>query len=210
MIDKNGRRKEIKTSKQERLLGINLREDLSWEGHLNTGDKALFPATRKLVGALRHLQGITSMKTRLLLANSLVMSRLYYLLPVWGGAPLKHIRELQKLMNITARYVTKLGKKTKTMKLMNKCNWLMADEMIEKQSLIVMWKLIYMERPRHLLDKIEIDNDKLIATQRARLKTVQYGWRWRSTKQWNNLPDSIRKCSNLTKFKNSTEDTHQE
>ena len=131
---------------------------MCWQAQLNTGKKALFPATRKILGALRHLAGNTDYKTRLILANSLVMSRLHYLAPVrGGGTPAKYIREMQVLMNSLARYVTKLGKTTKSMTLMNRCSWLMADEFVEQQTSIQMWKLIYFCKPAVVYDKLEIE-----------------------------------------------------
>ena len=104
-------------------------------------------------------------------------------------------------MNITARYVTNMSRKTKAMSLMNKCNWLLADELIEKQSLIKMWKLIHYKKPTQIAEQIEIEQDMTISTNKARIKTVGKGWRWRTTWQWNNLPDSLRQCGNINRFK---------
>ena len=203
VLDKNLQMKEISTSKNARLLGINLQDNLSWNAQLNTGEKALFPATRKILGALRHIGNKTDLKTRMALANSLVMSKLHYLLPIWGGATKKYRNELQIIMNTAARYVTKLRKRTKTMILMNRCNWLMADEFIETQTLIQMWKVLHFNKPQHVRDNIEIELDWTLSTNRARLKTVELGWRWRAVRQWNMLPDVLRKCGNLNTFKNN-------
>ena len=199
--DKKGNWKVIISSQKERILGINLQENLSWEAQVNIGEKALFPEVRKVIGAIKHIRNLTDNKTRLLLANSLVMSRILYLLPIWGGASNKITKELQVIMNLTARYVTNLSKRTKGMTLMNRCGWLMADELIEHQSLILMWKLVYLQKPYHVSQKIEVEDDKTLSTNRARLKTVNLGWRWRTVKQWNHLPDDLRKCENLHRFK---------
>ena len=69
---------------------------------------------------------------------------------------------------------------------------MMANELIEKQTLVQMWKLINFEKPVHVFHKMEIENDMTISTKRVRLQTVDLGFRWRGTRQWNNLPDTLR------------------
>ena len=64
---------------------------------------------------------------------------------------------------------------------MNRCGWLMADEFVEQQTLIQMWKLLYYRKPALIYDKIEVEDDMTVATNRARLKTVDLGFWWRAT-----------------------------
>ena len=92
-------------------------------------------------------------------------------------------------------------RRTDGMALMYRCGWLLADELIEHQSLILMWKLVYFQKPYHVFKKIEVEDDRTLSTNRARLKTVNLGWRWRTVKQWNHLPECLRKCENLARFK---------
>ena len=68
-----------------RILGGNIKNDLSWEAHLETGRKAILPAIRRQLGALSKLQGVMSRKARLQLANGLVISRLAYIISLWGN-----------------------------------------------------------------------------------------------------------------------------
>ena len=48
--------KIVQVSKNERLLGINIQNNLSWQAQIETGDKVVFPATRKTFGALSHIK----------------------------------------------------------------------------------------------------------------------------------------------------------
>ena len=62
-------------------------------------------------------------------------------------------------------------------------------------------------KPQHGFDKVEVEVDKTISTQRARLRTVDLGWRWIAVRQWNLLPDIVRQCGNK-QFQISGEETH--
>ena len=83
--DEKGQDKTISQTKDNRILGANIHENLSWKSHLQTGEKAVIPTVRKQLGALKHLSKSVPKKGRLLLANGLLVSKIIYLMPVWGG-----------------------------------------------------------------------------------------------------------------------------
>ena len=68
-----------------RYLGANLQNNLSWRNHLEVGNKATLPSIRKLIGSMHKLRDLLPRKSRLQLMNSLVVGRLVYLIPLWGG-----------------------------------------------------------------------------------------------------------------------------
>ena len=82
--------KNIQTSDHCRLLGANIDKDMSWKSHLTTGPKALIPALRTKIGALQHFAKYLPKQSRLLLANGLIISKLLYLITVWGGPTVLH------------------------------------------------------------------------------------------------------------------------
>ena len=47
--------KTVKEGKHLRILGANIQGNLLWASHLETGDRALFPQVRKLLGRLKHV-----------------------------------------------------------------------------------------------------------------------------------------------------------
>ena len=77
--------KTIKNKMNTRLLGLNLHEDLSWRLHLELGDKPLLPTLRKRLGGLRHIGRKVPEQGRKLLASSLIISKITYMIQVWGG-----------------------------------------------------------------------------------------------------------------------------
>ena len=92
-------------------------QDIRWNAHLEEGEDALFPAARKKLGILKHLGKYLPTKSRKLLCEGLVLSKIRYLLPIWGGTTIKHLTNGQTLLNDAARFV--LGEKRKTHKYKN-------------------------------------------------------------------------------------------
>ena len=76
--------KTVKDSWYSRTLGMNMQNNLAWEAHLTMGTKAVLPSTRKQLGRLYKLHDSLSSKVKLLLVNSLVISKLTYGISLWG------------------------------------------------------------------------------------------------------------------------------
>ena len=53
--DADGQDKTIKAGRHLRILGGNLQNNLSWQAHVTSGEKALLPIVRQKLGALRHI-----------------------------------------------------------------------------------------------------------------------------------------------------------
>ena len=71
-----------------------------------------------------------NMRSRKTLAEGLVLSRIKYLLPLWGGTTENLLRKSQVIVNNVARVVTGLGKRTPTMTLMTKM-WMVDSQRID-------------------------------------------------------------------------------
>ena len=193
--------KTIKSNVSERLLGINLQNDTSWKSHLQTGEKPLMSALRKRLGALKHLGTQVPKNGRKLLATGLIISKLIYMIPVWGGAPITYIRKLQRIVNNSARYILNGARRWKTDRLMEEVNWLRVDEMMEFHSLLTLWKILRKQTPKYLAQKFIIGDDWRISTSSPRLQITASAFRWRSREMWNRLPDDIRLLDNISGFK---------
>ena len=85
----NGEDKIIESSRIIRLLVGNLQEDLTWRGK-----KSLLPALRSKIGALKLVGKNLSEEGCLCLANGMIISKLLYLLPVWGGTHPSNMKKL--------------------------------------------------------------------------------------------------------------------
>ena len=73
------------TARHSRILGATLQNNLTWQAHLETAEKAIIPEARRKLGALYSLKKFLPQSSRLQLATSLIVSKLVYLVPLWGG-----------------------------------------------------------------------------------------------------------------------------
>ena len=205
ITDNHGRQKVITDRNYSRILGCNIGKDLDWTAHLISGEKALLPRLRKQLGALKLLSKELPHKSRLLLANGLLVSKISYMIQAWGGARDNLIRKVQVVLNQSARFVTGLGKRTRTTRLMESCGWLSIKELITYQSIISMWRIIHLNIPEHIYDHLAISDDFKICTRPARLHIVKNGFRHRTTKIWNLLPEELGASGKLGLSKNKSD-----
>ena len=166
-----------------------------------TGEKAILPSTRRILGAISTLRQHLSRKARLKLVNALVMSKLMNVVSLWGNTNPSILKKVQTTMNSAARLVLECKKTTRQSSLMEGCNWLNIQELTEFQSLIQLFKTVRWNAPVRLRRQFEIEADDLITTNLPRLQITARAWRNNATEQWNNLPVDIRSQTNLTKFK---------
>ena len=114
-----------------RLLGINIQNNLIWDAHLSSGKKAILPAVRRQLRMISTISRNMSRKVRLQLVNALALSKLTYMMCLWGNASTNHIKKAQVVLNSAARLVTGRKKTTRQRYLMEDCGWLAITEWTE-------------------------------------------------------------------------------
>ena len=80
-----GVQKRIKDKTSTRILGANVQGNIMWSSHLETGAKALFPIVRRHLGMLKHKGRLIPLASRNNIARGLILSRMSYLMSLWGG-----------------------------------------------------------------------------------------------------------------------------
>ena len=199
----NGDVKIVHALKSCNSLGGTLQNDLQWREHIETGENSLLSAVRKKLGALKYLGGGgIPRKSKLMLANGLILSKILYLLPLYGGTQIKYLRKIQVTMNNTIRFVTGMGRRTSTLTLMREVNWLTIQELTELHSLLFIWRTIHLKTPHYLAGKILLnETDNTISTNIPRLMNTTTSLRWRIVQIWNALDQDIRQERSYSKFK---------
>ena len=76
----------IKPSVTEKLLGGQLHQSLKWNQHLRDNKESLMNQLTSKINGLKRVSHNTSFGTRLMIADGIVMSKLTYLITLWGGA----------------------------------------------------------------------------------------------------------------------------
>ena len=131
------------------------------------------------------------------------MSRLVYLMPMWGSSTRNYIRKAQTLWNKTARWTSGLRRRTRTTKLMKYNDWLSVQEMITLHTTVLMWKTIHMRKPKHIYDKLTVLDDLKIEEQEPRLQLTKRSYRHRAILHWNELTTEMRENDSIAGFKRS-------
>ena len=115
----------------EKLLGCNIHENMKWGEHLQLNEQSLTRQLTSRVNALSKVAVNATFKTRLMAANGAFMSVLNYLIPLWGGTEAYLIKGLHVLQKRATRCVTKQHWFTITESLLNQCNWLSVQQLVQ-------------------------------------------------------------------------------
>ena len=150
---------------------------------------------------LSRLGRVIGFKARLQLANALIVSKFAYAISIWGHTSETYRKKAQCTLNLAARFVSKLNKRTKTDELMKACNWMSIAQLTAHSSLLILWKTINWNIPHFLNELISVDSNLNITTTIPRLLIVENSFRWEAVRIWNLLPQSLKEEKRIGKFK---------
>ena len=126
----------IKPSESQKLLGVNLHQSMSWNQQIRDGKESVLRQITSRVNGLRKLAPRADMKTKFMLANGIVMSKISYGLAVWGSCQ-GYLRRAVQVQQLTAARAV-CGYRSffwSTSKLLSKCNWLSVNQLYWQQVL---------------------------------------------------------------------------
>ena len=209
----------IQATEVEKLLGYEVHQNLGFGTFLMTGKNSVLSSLSKRVGALKSIAKVSNFKTRRSVCSSLVISRILYLLPLFGGAPNYMLDALQIKQNEAMRLVTKRkwgerGKLLSTRELLKQCNFLSVRQMVYYHSVALVHKTLKNEAPEHLHDVLlkaltsgvkhryptRTANKRVVAE--ASLAVANTSFRWRASTQFAALPEDIKNEQNTKLFLN--------
>ena len=85
----------IKPSKSEKLLGCWVQDDLKWTKYLrNSKGDNLIRSLNIRLGALKKIRKVAGFRNRKMIAEGIVVSKVSYLISLWGGCELGLKRSL--------------------------------------------------------------------------------------------------------------------
>ena len=133
---------DISSTSSEKLLGAWIHQDLKWAEHLQDNQESLLKSLTTRLSALKKLGQVASLKTRKMIANGVFMSKLSYLISVWGGCEGYLVRSLQVIQNKVARVVTKKPWSTPTSILLSQCGWLSVRQLAMYHTVLLVYKVL--------------------------------------------------------------------
>ena len=201
VITDKGDNKRVKVKTQNIFLGATLQENLKWSGHIENGEEPMLSSLRKKLGSLKFMSKYLPQKTKLILANGLILSKILYILPIYGGTYEKYLSKIQIIMNKTIRFVLNKSRRTKSSELMTAVGWLDIYELSKFHSLLLMWRIVRLNSPRYFENKIKIEKDNRLSTSTPRIQNTESGFRWRTVISWNEMSPELRQELSYPRFK---------
>ena len=145
------------------------------------------------------------------LVTSFMLSKLDYCNALLTNLPLEQIERLQKIQNHAARLITKTNMRSHITPSLVKLHWLPVKARIEFKAAVLCYKCVNKIAPPYMQKMLEIyvPSRNLRSQSKLLLKTkrsayVKIGGRAFANYGptiWNNLPQEIRLCNTITKFK---------
>ena len=202
----------ILPSSSEKLIGGQISQDLKWKHHLQDSDQSLVRQLTSRINGLCLISSRAIFATRLMGANGVVISKLCYLIQLWGGAEAYLLKSLQVLQNRAARAVTGCNCFTSTRTLLKKCNWLSVQQLIFYQSVILAHKIVTSGSPLYLAQKMSTyhpyrtrqgSTGSIRFAENFTYKSTraQHSFCYQTTIQYNSIPAEIRAATSLPMFK---------
>ena len=195
-----------------KMLGGVISCDFSWNFHIKDDENSMFRQVITRVNALNKIARCSSFKTRKFIANGIVISKLTYLIQLWGGCSKYLIMCLQLIQNRAARIVTGKDWSTSVETLLLQCGWLSMNQLIAYHSLVLVYKIRTERKPHYFCERFntEFSRETRLATsdgirvmQKNRLSLTKSGFRVRASADWNLLPQDVRRSKDILCFKRS-------
>ena len=208
----NEKRKEVKLeagaftitpSQTEKLLGGQLHQSLKWNQHIRDHDHSLMKQLTGRINGLRRVCGSASFGTKLMVANGIVMSKLMYLITLWGGAQEYLLSALQVQQLSAARAVCGFGSWGWTRKkLLDRVGWLSVRQLVFFHTVLQTQKIISSQTPKAIFRSFSTNypyNTRSAANGIIRQEEMaKSSFKYRAMIAFNQVPAKIRTGSQAT------------
>ena len=194
----------------QRLLGCEMNCDFTWKEHLQDNEFSMQRQLTSRINALKKISFSASFKTRKMVANGVVISRIIYVIQLWGGTSDFLIKMLQVLQNKAARFVTQKDIFTSQKQLLLQCGWMSVRQLVVYHDMVQIFKTMTEQKPVSLHKSLSksfthrtraASTGGLVDNYRTTRDITKESFLVRSTKSWNLLPPETRQAENLQQFK---------
>ena len=194
----------IKPTVTEKLLGGHIHQSLEWNTHLSEHESSMVRQLTSRINGLKKISTNATFNTRLMVANGVVMSKLVYLITVWGGAQQYLLNSLQVQQLTAARTVCGFNsffwsKK----KLLDRVHWLSIKQLIFFHTALQAHKTIQSGVPRIIHESISTSHPyqtrgagngliRFGETFRGQSSLVDKSFKYRAVQIYNKVPVGVR------------------
>ena len=200
--------RDIKLSNTEsaRNLGVTFDSSLTFNSHIASVCRSAFFFIRQL----RQLRSSLDFDSSVILANSIIHTKLDYCNSLFSGLPNLSISRLQRVQNSLARVVCRSRKfSCPTSSLLNRLHWLPVIQRIKFKIAVLTFKSLQSGKPSYLSDLlVKYEPKRSLRSSSSGFLTVPdirsaFGRRsfsFTAPSIWNSLPSDLRLCSSLSTF----------
>ena len=194
----------------EKLLGAQVSNDFKFDNHIRENKTSMLNILMSRINALRKISFISTFKTRKMIAEGIIISKIIYVITVYGSCSEYLLSCLQIVQNTAARCVTRLRWNTQVSVLLLQCGWLSVRQMVFFHTMVQVFKTRLERKPVYLYDKLSksfsyrtrlASENGIRETETIKSDLRKKGFVHRSTQQWNNLPLNLKNLETLKKFK---------
>jgi hypothetical protein len=191
-----------------RSLGVTLDRKLSFDQHVTNTCKSCYHHIR----ALRHVRQSLPDDVARTVACSLVGSRLDYCNSLFVGMTKSNFSKLQRVQNTLARTVLRRGKFEHITPALKELHWLPVEHRVTYKLATLTFTVKTTGQPAYLREllpdyeptrTLRSSSKHLLLQSETKSVLASRGFRHSAAAVWNNLPDSLRSCSNFDSFKRS-------
>jgi len=189
-----------------RNLGVIFDSNLDFKKHISSICHSAFFQIRQL----RQIRSSLDKNSAIILANSLVHSKLDYCNSLLFGLPDASIIRLQRVQNSLARTVCNATKRqSHSIDLLKSLHWLPVSERIKYKIAVLTFKVLQQGQPSYLANLISFykpsrtlrSSDSLLLTvPDIRTAMGRRSFSYASPTIWNALPLHLRSCPTITSF----------
>ena len=200
----------ILPEEHDRLLGCQIKCNFRWVEHLLNHEASLQRQIISRINALKKISYAATFKTRKMVANGVIMSRIIYAIQLWGGASDFLLNILQVLQNRAARIVTRKCIYTSQKELLKQCGWLNVRQLVSLHDMVLVYKTLREKKPVSLYKCLSksftyrtraASTGALVDNYRTTKDITKTSFLIRATKVWNTLPPEVRVAKSLPVFK---------
>ena len=143
-----------------------------------------------------------------MVANGVFMSKLCFLIQVWGGSSEFLLKALQVIQSKAARIITKMSWFTPTRLLLKQCNWLSVRQLVHYHSILTTHKVVSTGRPEYLHNKMCREHQyntrhsvKFGENFGGRSALASNSFCYRGVLSYGQIPQNIRQLKSFDSFK---------
>ena len=201
----------IQPSSCEKLLGCWISKDMTWTEFIKDNKENLMRSLNMRLGAVRKIRSLTNFKNRKIIAEGVFMSKLSYLIALWGGCGKVLQQALQRIQNKAAQAVTRNDWSVSNKENLKQCGWMSVRQLSFYHSVLLVYKTRQSKQPRYLYRMHnswaypyrtrQAENELVRVLSKPNLELAKDSFRWRAANCYNQLPSEIRTSSKIEEFK---------